>query len=111
MKIYKSKYGWSTTAHGRAIDGAKIENFLDCGFKKGAEPKGEEMEGELIFREKSGAERNCFITTYVKRDGAKACKLVLMDTDIIPYEEHLKEVDTHKSDTTVSLEPDDLPFY
>ena len=64
MKIYKSQYGWSTTAHSKKMDGSTIKYYMDINFKKGEEPLVEEIEGKLIFRQDDGTERECFLSSY-----------------------------------------------
>jgi len=109
MKIFKSKYGWSTSAHSNTKDGEKIRCFLDCQFKKGEEPLGEDIEGTLVFKGIDGTERDCFFSSYLKQ-GEPVVKLVLM--------RHGQDKQTILSDGTkdvlghnVEIDPDSLPFY
>ena len=77
MKIYKTEYGWSTTAHTDTIDGQKRKCYMSVGFKKGTEPVTEVLEGDLIFKDIYGRERNCFFTNYEK-NGTPIPKLMVM---------------------------------
>ena len=116
MKIFKSKYGWSTTAHSNTQSGEKIRNFVDCQFKKGEEPIGEEIEGELIFRGADGVERDCFFSSYLKQ-GEPVAKLVLI------HKKPEKKVQTTLSgdmrtadghldpNYSVTITEEELPFY
>lgn len=85
MKIFKSKYGWSASAHSRDKDGNEIKCYEDVNFKKGTEPMLESIEGELIFREKSGKEWTAFLSSYMKQ-GQALPKIVLMPMGAKPRE-------------------------
>lgn len=121
MKIFKSQYGWSTTAHSKSKDGEQMRCFMDCQFKRDEEPIGDEIEGELIFRGADGTERNCFFSSYPKQ-GVMIPKLVLMGHT--SYQKRgtsdtQKSVQTVLSDgkkdilghTEVEIDPEELPFY
>ena len=119
MKIYKSKFGWSTTAHSKTMDGDKVECYLDVQFKKGFEPD-TDIEGELYFKEKDGTLRPCFLSSYAKQDGSVKPKLVLREPEVGTQKYERKEmqmpltgtnqtVDGHL-DPAIKIEPDELPF-
>ena len=79
MKIFKNKYDkWETTAHFTTQSGSQIKNYIEVGFKKGFEPTGNEIEGELIYRTEDGTERPCFFSGYQKKDGTVVPKLIVM---------------------------------
>ncbi len=123
MKIFKGKYGWSTSAHSKNKEGEQMRCFLDCQFKRDEEPIGEDIEGELIFREADGTERSCFFSSYLKQ-GVMIPKLVLMGHTSKPVKE---KSDTQNSVQTVLtdgkknilgrnepelvIDPAELPFY
>lgn len=114
MKIYKSKFGWSTTAHSKTMEGEKIECYLDTQFQKGYEPMGEDIEGKLIFRDNNGVERDCFFTSYRKKDGTVHPKLFVMGTKLKDQQMPLGGGDrdlTGHFDNNVTINTDDLPFY
>lgn len=124
MKIFRGKFGWSTSAHSKAKDGSKIEHYIDVGFRKGSEPDDDDLEGDLVFKTKDGSEIPCFLSCYVKKDGSKVTKLVLLDTQ---SDSDGRGVDTRKSvqtsltgtdrdvlghiDNNVKFDEEDLPFY
>ena len=119
MKIYKSKYGWSTTAHSTTVNGDKVECYFDCQFKKGFEPENE-IEGELYFKAKDGTLRSCFLSSYAKHDGTVKPKLVLKEPEVgtqmferkevqVPLTGTNQTVDGHL-DPEVKIDPDELPF-
>lgn len=116
MKIYRSRYGWSTTAHSKNKDGSQVQCYIEVGFRKDAEPH-EDLEGEMIFRTKDGEERPCFLSSYKKGDGSVVPKLVVLepkgpkkfeqtslagDVDVTGHTLH---------DNQWEIKPDELPFY
>ena len=123
MKIFKSKYGYSTSAHFTTPSGAQVKNYLEVGFKKGSEPVGDELEGELIIRQADGTERPCFMSGYQKKTGENVMKLVVLMPSKFgePKKEEPKNVQTSLTGTrdTVDGHIDDaliidegsLPFY
>lgn len=120
MKIFKGKYNWSTSAHSKNQDGSENKCYLDVQFKKGTEPS-EDIEGDLIFRDELGAERKCFLSSYLKKDGTIVPKLVLLDTQlntIKPRDTQNVQLNltgnkdvTGYTDHNVEINPDELPFY
>ena len=106
MKIFKGQFGWSTSAFSKNPED-KTENklYVNVQFKKGTEPILDTLEGDLIFREKSGNERPCFLSSYKKKDNSVAPKLIIMGNE------------THKSEMmggntpTINEEQIGLPFY
>lgn len=115
MKIYKTEYGWSTSAHGKAKDGSKIECYLEANFKRDHEPLEKEIEGELIFKEKNGKEWRVFPSSFIKK-GNPVPKIVLlpMDDKPVQYQQTLttdgRDMMGH-IDNSVVVNPDELPFY
>lgn len=80
MKIYKGQYGYSTSAHSKNKDGSTIKYYINVNFKKGTEP-GDVLEGNLIFKDKLGNERPCFLTSYLSSKNEVMPKLVIMGGD------------------------------
>ena len=123
MKIFKGKYGWSTSAHSKNVMGEQVKCYMDVTFKKGEEPLVEEVEGKLYFRQDDGSERECFISSYEKRsENGKVVmpKLVMLTKTNVPK----KKMDTRDGVQTalndgyrdmfgknVDINPDELPFY
>lgn len=123
MKIFKGKYGWSTSAHSKNVMGEQVKCYMDVTFKKGEEPLIEEVEGKLYFRQDDGSERECFISSYEKRsENGKVVmpKLVMLSATNAPK----KKMDTRDGVQTalndghrdmfgknVDINPDELPFY
>ena len=101
MRVYKTQYGWSTSAHSKTKEGATKRCYVECNFKQGTEPLIDAVEGKLIFRQDDGSERECFLSSYEKQ-GVMIPKLVLMDK-LGPV---LKKVDTpvQKADTPKSVQ-------
>ena len=77
MKIFRGKYNWQTTAHGREINGEEIKCWFDISFVRESEPVGESLDGKLIFRSDDGTEREAFFSSYRKNDGTIIPKMVL----------------------------------
>ena len=130
MKIFKNKFDkWETTGHFTTPSGSQVKNYIEIGFKKGFEPVGKEIEGELIFREEDGTERPCFFSGYQKKDGTTVTKLIVMHPSL--FGDGKKEekqvqtsltgtretVDGHidseliANDDELIIEDKDLPFY
>lgn len=124
MKVFKGKYGWSTSAHSKDKDGNEIKCYLDVGFKKGYEPISEPLEGELIFRDSNGKEWPAFFSSYVKQNQSVP-KLMLMPAGSRPREIHKGEQQpltgadnkdifhrqVQQQPQDVVIDPDSLPFY
>ena len=124
MKIFKGKYGWSTSAHSKDKDGNEVKCYVDVNFKKGTEPIVEPMEGELIFRESNGNEWPAFFSSYMKQN-VPLPKLVLMPTGskpkVIPKNvqsplvgndgRDMFHVKREPKPEDVVIDPDELPFY
>ncbi|MBQ0035541.1 MAG: hypothetical protein KBT35_01340 [Firmicutes bacterium] len=114
MKIYKSKYGYSTTAHSKDLKGNVVKNYIDVQFKIGTEPK-EDLEGELQFVTSGGDTRKCFLTSYIQNEATKV-KLVVMEAETHETESQKDSELGSKFGKTikmdgVNIESDDLPFY
>ena len=124
MKIYKAKYGWSTSAHSKDMNGNDIKCFLDTQFKKGTEPIMESIEGDLIFRDKDGTEWTAFFSSYLKQ-GQSVPKMVLMPAGskpkVIPKNvqgplvgndgRDMFHVKREPKPEDVVIDPEQLPFY
>lgn len=114
MKIFKSNYGWSITAHSTNPDGTKNEVYLDTQFPKGEEPV-DTLEGDLIFRTKDGEEKKCFFSSYKKKDGTTPVKLVFNKSKTIIEQTTLtgdgRDMLGHIDNNKVVIEEDNLPFY
>ena len=124
MKLFKGKYGWSTSAHSKDKDGNEIKCYLDTNFKKGTEPVIDSIEGELIFREDNGKEWTAFFSSYMKQNTALP-KLVLMPAGSKPREIHknvqapltgsdgrdMFHVKREPKPDEVVIDPEELPFY
>lgn len=124
MKIYKSKFGWSTTAHSKSMMGEQIKCYMDVTFKKGEEPLVEEIEGKLIFKGDDGTERDCFLSSYEKKtETGKTVvpKLVMMGKRTIAKKKEDPQVVLNDGKTDMfggstktfdsGIDPDELPFY
>lgn len=119
MKIYKGKYGWSTTAHSKSMMGEQIKCYVDVTFKKGEEPLMDEIEGKLIFKGDDGTERDCFLSSYEKRNGEEKVvvpKLVMMGKRVAVKRKEDTQVALNDGKTdmfakSVEISPDELPFY
>ena len=117
MKIFKGKYGFSVSAHSKNPDGTENKYYLDAQFKKGYEPLND-LEGDLLFVEKTGARHNCFVSSYRKKDGTVVPKLVVMPETEIYVEKNIqtsltgnnRDVTGHL-DKDIPIETEELPFY
>ena len=117
MKIFRSRYGFSTSAHSRDREGNEIKHYVDVGFLKGEEPEGD-IEGNLVLKTPDG-ERACFLSCYRKGDGSVATKLVVLGNGEKPREVKFEQttLDGERDVTaagnkwSVQVEPNDLPFY
>lgn len=116
MKIFRSKYNWSVSAHSKNLDGTENKAYVDVQFPKGKEPEGDVVDGKLIFRQDDGRENECFLSSYRKSDGTIKIKLVLFDKKKTVIEQtSLTGDDTdvvghHTTGNKVIIETDDLPF-
>ena len=115
MKIFKGKYGFSISANSKNQDGTENKCYLDVQFKKGYEPLND-LEGNLIFEEKTGARRNCFLSSYRKKDGTVIPKLVVMPETEIYREVQTSLTGTNRDvtghvDRNIPIETEELPFY
>ena len=113
MKIYKGQYGWSTSAHSKNKDGSENKVYVDVQFPKGQEPTGETIDGKLIFKSNDGKETECFLSSYLKKDGTKPIKIVMLGK-----EKQIQQTLTGDGrdvlghyDSNITFETDDLPFY
>ena len=115
MKIFKSKYNWSTSAHSRNLDGSENKAYVDVQFPKGKEPAGDSIEGRLIFKTANG-ENDCFFSSYKRKDGSVQIKLVLLGKDRVIVEQTPltgteRDVTGHVAqDNKVVIETEELPF-
>ena len=115
MKIFKSKYGWSTSAHSKNQDGTENKVYVDVQFPKDREPQGETLEGKLILKTAS-RESECFLSSYKRKDGTMQIKLVVMGNKATIEQTSLtgtdKDVVGHiVHDNKVVIETEDLPFF
>lgn len=124
MKIFKNRYGWSTSAHSKDRDGNETKCYMDVNFKKGSEPIIEQIEGKLIFREADGREWPAFLSSYVKQ-GQTVPKLVLMPEGTRPREiprrsqepltdgngRDMFNIKREPKKEDVVIDPEELPFY
>lgn len=122
MKIFKGKYGWSTSAHSKNVMGEQIKCYMDVSFKKGEEPLMDSEEGKLVFKGDDGTERECFLSSYEKRVGEGKIvipKLVMMNkTTPKKKPEPSSDVQTVLNDGKKDMfgkeniiDPEELPFY
>lgn len=113
MKIFKGQYGFSTSAFSKnAEDGTENKLYINVQFKKGTEPIGKEtIEGKLFFRNNEGEERECFLSSYKKKDGTVSPKLIIME----PGYKHIGNFKTSNKEQTIKepilIDDDELPFY
>ena len=120
MKIFRGKFGWSIAAHSKTMEGEEIKYYLPVQFKKGYEPSADEIEGELVFRYKSGETREVFFSSYKKQDGTVAPKMVIKGSDkpaasdVVRHSFYTKDVQTtlgtQGRDVTGHIVDEDLPF-
>lgn len=119
MLIFKDKYGWSTTAHSKNKDGETTKAYLAVQFTNGYEPDGESLEGDLIFKDKEGREKSCFLSNYKKKDGTTALKLVILEGGQKPKQTYARQQTLTGDDRdvlghydkNVVIDEDSLPFY
>ena len=109
MKIFKNKYDkWETTAHFTTQSGSQIKNYIEVGFKKGFEPTGNEIEGELIYRTEDGTVVPKLIVMHPSLfgDGKKA-EPKNVQTSLTGNRD---TVDGH-IDNNITIDTQELPFY
>lgn len=115
MKIFKSKYNWSVSAHGKSLDGQEQKAYVDVQFPKGNEPEGDYLEGDLYFRDVFGRENKCFLSSYKKKDGTTQIKLVFLKKTVLEQTTLSgdgRDATGHVAqDTKVVIESEELPFY
>lgn len=120
MKVFKNKYGWSTSAHSKNMMGEQVKCYVDVTFKKGEEPLMEEIEGKLVFKGDDGTERDCFLSSYEKKSNTGKIvvpKLVMMGKRTVARkkEDPQTVLNDGKTDMfgreSVEIDPEELPFY
>lgn len=117
MKIFKGNYGWSTSAHSKNQDGSENKVYVDVQWPKGDEPMTDVVEGKLFFRSDDGTEKECFLSSYRKRDGSTPVKIVVLGKKRITFEQtSLTGTDRdvlghYPTDNKVEIDVDELPFY
>ena len=116
MKIFKGQYGWSTSAHSKNQDGTQNKVYVDTQFPKDEEPMGDYIEGKLIFRTTEGKEKECFLSSYKKKDGTTPIKLVILGKKPKIIEQTTltgdgRDMMGHIDDNKVVIDSDELPFY
>lgn len=125
MKIFKSKYGWSTSAHSKNVMGEQVKCYIDVNFRKDEEPMVDAIEGKLIFRQDDGSERECFMSSYEKKIGNEKVTLpkIVMLSKIDKPRKKMDEpssvqmiLSDGKKDIlghteNVTIETEELPFY
>ena len=121
MKIYKNKYGWSTSAHNKDKN---IKYYVSFQFPSNDEPMGDYLDGTLIFRLPNGKESECFLSSYRKKDGSTHAKVVVMgkkqplQSNELNVQQTLTgtdrdltgHIDPKANMTTDGFDPDELPF-
>ena len=75
MRIYKNEFGWSTSAHNKQKN---IKYYVDVQFPEGAEPMGDYADADLVLRFPNGEEKECFLSSYQKKDGSVHPKIVVL---------------------------------
>lgn len=113
MKIFKSQYGWSTSAHSKNKDGSENKVYVDVQFPREEEPTEESIEGKLIFKAKDGKETECFLSSYKKKDGSTPIKIVML-REPRQIQQSLTGTDRDvlgHIDNNIHIESDELPFY
>lgn len=115
MKIFKGNYGWSTSAHSKNPDGTDNKVYVDVQWPKDEEPLGDVVEGKLILRQEDGTERECFLSSYRKKDGTTPIKLVVLRNKVTIEQTTLsgdgKDLLGHYDNNKVVIDTDELPFY
>lgn len=120
MYINKSKKGYGYYAVAKSTDknGEEVSSFITINYKKGTEPQGDSIKGELFFVDEFGEKRKVFLNAFKRNDGSKAVGLLLLGAE----EEKRKSVpmgfrvDEIKEDDLpfeggVDIDPSNLPFY
>lgn len=114
MKIFRNKYGWSTSAHSKNLDGTENKAYVDVQFPRGTEPVVDTIDGKLIFKS-GGKESECFLSSYKKRDGSVQIKLVMLGKTTIEQTTLTgddRDVTGHiKEENKVTITTEELPFY
>lgn len=125
MKVFKGKYGWSTSAHSKNVMGEQVKCYMDVNFRKDEEPMVDAIEGKLIFRQDDGSERECFLSSYEKKIGNEKVvipKIVMLSKIDKPRKkmdepssvqtvlsDGKKDILGHTEDVVIDTE--ELPFY
>ena len=120
-------YSWYATIKSKDIGGNETMAYLNFSFKKGFEPMPNELtgeygsyEGELIFRDTTGAERKVFPIAK-EYNGIKSVELKLLAKEGEYQDPHPTWQPKTESASTIRTEPkwdlrpkeiseDDLPF-
>ncbi len=121
MKIYKGQYGWSTSACSKDNVGNEIKLYPTVQFPQNDEPFLENIEGKLWFEQEGGPRRECFISSYRKKDGTIVPKIVMSSEGGFKKKKTTIEQTTltgdgrdltgHFDSNKIEIDTDELPFY
>ena len=121
MRIFKNEFGWSASAHNKQKN---IKYYVDVQFPEGAEPMGDYADADLVLRFPNGEEKECFLSSYQRKDGSSHPKIVVLKNKQPLHRNELNEQTTltgngrdmvgHMDQNTVRMadliKDDDLPF-
>lgn len=102
--------GWFMACKGKDMGGNESCAFLNVGFKKGHEPKGDSAFIKVV---------NGWHTSYLNKQGNSVLKYMILDYEYVKKEDEGEsifnngDIDTSKLKATTSefITEDDLPFY
>ena len=115
MKLFKGNYGYSFLAKGNEDEKG---TFINVQMPKDENVNAEEIEGKLFF-EHDGIKRECFVTTYPKKDGSYGIKIVMSSNGGFKRRTTIeqttltgdgRDLTGHFDNNRVVIEDDDLPF-
>lgn len=111
MKVFKSKYGWTTTFHNKMQNGEDMKYYMSVQFMRGFEPTVDSIDIEPV---------RWWGSCYLTREGEAKPKLFIAEwREIVPKIGDTFEAETmaeylHKEEDNteeINIEQEELPFY
>lgn len=116
MKVFKGKYGWSTTFHNKLQNGEDLKLYMPVQFMRGQEPMKDSIDIEPV---------RWWGSCYLSKDGETKPKLFIADwreieqvqDGFVPQNDEYKPdnmadyVAEDKPQEQLVFDTEDLPFY
>ena len=107
MKVFKGKYGWTTTFHNKLQNGEDMKYYMSVQFMRGFEPTVDSIDIEPV---------RWWGSCYLTREGEAKPKLFIAEwRELLPkpqstpnMADYLKEEEPPEQ---INIDADELPFY